>query len=236
VWVETPANPTWAVTDIVASADLGHKIGALVAVDSTAATPLLTRPLDLGADIAMHAATKYLNGHSDVIAGALVTAKHDSTWERLTKARGAMGAVLGPFEAWLLHRGMRTLHVRLARQCDSALRFANHFDGDPRVEAVLYPGLRRHPHHAVAQRQMKGGFGGMVSLRVKGDGARALAVAARLQVFTRATSFGGTESLVEHRASIEGFDSPTPPDLLRLSIGLEDAQDLIDDMDQALAG
>ncbi len=234
VWIESPANPTWSVTDIAAAVDLAHKAGAMVGVDSTAATPVLMQPIALGADIVMHAATKYLNGHSDVIAGVLVTAKHDDFWAQLFHQRPLFGAVLGPFECWLLLRGMRTLPVRMARHSQSALTIAQHFDGDPRLVGVLYPGLQSHPHHSVAARQMNGGFGGMLSLRVKGGAEAALAVAARLRLITRATSFGGTESLVEHRASIEGADTPTPVDLLRLSVGLEDVADLIGDIDQAL--
>jgi cystathionine gamma-synthase len=234
VWVETPANPTWAVTDIKAAADMAHAAGARLAVDSTAATPMLSKPLSLGADIVMHAATKYLNGHSDVLAGVLVTRALDSYWDALVTQRPIFGAVLGPFESWLLLRGLRTLPVRMARHCQSAMTVARHFDGDPRLEAVLYPGLQSHPHHSIAAAQMKDGFGGMLSLRVKGGAKAAMATAARLDVITRATSFGGTESLVEHRASIEGADTPTPADLLRLSIGLEDPNDLIADIDRAL--
>jgi cystathionine gamma-synthase len=234
VWVETPANPTWAVTDIKAAADMAHAAGARLAVDSTAATPMLSKPLALGADVVMHAATKYLNGHSDVLAGVLVTRAVDSYWDALVTQRPIFGAALGPFESWLLLRGLRTLPVRMARHCQSAMTVARHFDGDPRLEAVLYPGLQSHPHHSIAAAQMKEGFGGMLSLRVKGGAKAAMATAARLDVITRATSFGGTESLVEHRASIEGADTPTPADLLRLSIGLEDPNDLIADIDRAL--
>jgi cystathionine gamma-synthase len=234
VWVETPANPTWSVTDIKAAADLAHQAGAMLAVDSTAATPILTKPLALGADIVMHAATKYLNGHSDVIAGALVCARKDDFWASLFAQRPIFGAVLGPFECWLLLRGLRTLPARMALHCQNAMAVARHFDGDRRLVGVIYPGLQNHPHHSVATRQMNGGFGGMLSLRVKGAAEGAMAAAARLQLITRATSFGGTESLVEHRASIEGADTPTPPDLLRVSIGLEAIDDLIADIDQAL--
>ena len=236
LWLETPANPTWAITDIAAAAALAHKAGALVAIDSTVATPVLTRPLALGADIVMHSATKYLNGHSDVVAGALVTARRDAVWERITALRASQGGILGPLEAWLLLRGMRTLFVRVARSCASAQRLAAHFNGHPRVAAVLYPGLSDSPGHAIAARQMQGGFGGMLSIRVAGGEAAAIATAARVAIWKRATSLGGVESLVEHRASIEGPDSPAPPDLLRLSLGLEAVEDLIADLERALAG
>jgi cystathionine gamma-synthase len=235
VWIETPANPLWTVTDIAAAAQIAHDAGARLAVDSTAATPLLTQPLALGADIVMHAATKYLNGHSDLAAGALTTARKDAFWQRLVDIRHDGGAILGSFEAWLLLRGMRTLGLRVRRACESAQRIAEHFARDPRVAAVLYPGLPDFPGHAVAQRQMTGGFGGMLSIRVAGGEQAAIATAARAQLWKRATSLGGVESLMEHRASVEGEGTPAPPDLLRLSVGIEDAGDLIADLDQALA-
>ena len=243
VWIETPANPLWTLTDIAATARLTHAAGALLAVDSTVATPVLTQPLALGADVVMHAATKYLNGHSDLIAGALVTREDSPFWQRVRKVRAQVGGTLGSFEAWLLVRGMRTLHVRVAAQCASALRIATHFADHPHVQAVLYPGLPGFPGHAIACAQMHGGFGGMLSLRVKapddsgagGAEAAAIAVAAHTQLWKRATSLGGTESLIEHRASIEGAGTPAPADLLRLSVGLEHADDLIADLEQALA-
>ena len=243
VWVETPANPLWTLTDIAATAKVAHAAGARLAVDSTVGTPVLTQPLLLGADIVMHAATKYLNGHSDLVAGALVTRENDEFWQRVRKVRAQLGGTLGSFEAWLLVRGMRTLHVRVAAQCASALRIATHFERHPLVEAVLYPGLPAFPGHEVARAQMAGGFGGMLSLRVKapagsgpaGGEAAAISVAAHTQIWKRATSLGGTESLVEHRASIEGAGTPAPADLLRLSVGLEHADDLIADLEHALA-
>jgi cystathionine gamma-synthase len=236
VWVETPANPLWCVTDLAAAAALAHGAGARLAVDSTVATPVLTQPLALGADLVMHAATKYLGGHSDLIAGALVTREADDGWQRLRQLRAQLGGTLGSFEAWLLLRGMRTLFLRVRHASASARCIAEHFAGHPRIEAVLYPGLAADPGHAVAARQMSGGFGGMLSLRVKGGEAAAVAAAARVQLWKRATSLGGTESLVEHRASVEGAGTPAPPDLLRLSVGLEDAGDLIDDLEQSLGG
>jgi cystathionine gamma-synthase len=234
VWIETPANPTLVVTDIAALAEVAHRAGALLAVDSTFATPVLTQPIALGADFVMHSATKYLNGHSDVIAGSVTTAAADEHWQRVKTVRVQAGTVLGPFEAWLLLRGMRTLFVRVEAQCRAAQKISAHFEGHPRVEAVLYPGLASFPGHGVAARQMRGGFGGMLSLRVKGGGAGALAFIGRLRVWKRATSLGGVESLVEHRASVEGPESTTPPDLLRMSVGLEDPSDLIGDIERAL--
>jgi cystathionine gamma-synthase len=235
VWTETPANPLWSVTDIAGAAELAHAAGALLAVDSTAATPVLTRPLALGADLVMHSATKYLNGHSDVVAGSLTTGSKDAFWERLCAARSGGGAILGSFEAYLLLRGMRTLFPRVERACGSAQHIAEALAAHPRVAEVLYPGLPSHPGHPVAARQMSGGFGGMLSIRVKGGAEAAIAAAAKVEVWQRATSLGGVESLIEHRASIEGPDSPAAPDLLRLSVGIEDPADLIADLESALA-
>jgi cystathionine gamma-synthase len=235
VWIETPANPNWIVTDIAAVADIAHRAGAIVGVDSTAATPVLTRPIEHGADIVMHSATKYLNGHSDVLAGALIAASDDALWQRIGRLRWANGGILGGFEAWLLLRGLRTLVVRVQQASRSAQAIAEHCLGHSAVAQVLYPGLGNDPGHAIARRQMSGGFGGMLSIRVKGGREAALAVAGRLQLFARATSLGGVESLVEHRASIEGPNSPVPADLLRLSVGIESVSDLIADLDQALA-
>lgn len=236
VWLETPSNPLWEVADIAAVAAAAHGAGARLAVDSTCATPLLTRPLELGADIVMHAATKYLNGHSDVVAGALVTAEVDETWASLKRIRAAHGMILGPFEAFLLIRGMRTLDLRVRAACASALELATRLAEHPQVEAVLYPGLPSHPQHALACAQMQGGFGGMLSVRVKGGAEHAIATAARVRLWKRATSLGGVESLIEHRASIEGPSSPCPPDLLRLSVGIEDIDDLYKDLNAALIG
>ncbi len=239
VWVETPANPLWTVTDIAATAALAHEAGALLAVDSTVATPVLTQPLALGADLVMHAATKYLGGHSDLVAGALVTREDGPFWQRLRTVRAQLGGTLGSFEAWLLLRGMRTLHVRVQAASASAQRLAEHFAAHPRVREVLYPGLPSHPGHAVAAAQMRGGFGGMLSLRLQASGARdgealAIATAAQVRLWKRATSLGGTESLIEHRASVEGAGTPVPADLLRLSVGLEHVDDLVADLAQAL--
>ncbi len=233
-WMETPANPTWEVDDISAWAEVARAAGAHLAVDSTVATPCITRPIEHGAHIVMHSATKYLNGHSDVLAGALITAEEDDFWGRVKVNRNAGGAVLGPFESWLLLRGMRTLAIRVERASVNAMAIARHFDGHDGIKAVLYPGLEGHKGHDIALKQMSSGFGGMLSLRINGGEKRAMAVAARLELFKRATSLGGVESLVEHRASIEGEGTPCPPDLLRLSVGIESPDDLIADIEQAL--
>ena len=235
VWIETPSNPLWTVTDIAGSAAIAHKAGARLAVDSTCASPFHTRPLELGADIVMHAATKILNGHSDVIAGVLAARERDPYWERITRIRSGSGAILGPFEAYLLNRGLKTFFVRAAVQARSAALLAERLAADPHVARVLYPGLPQHPGHDVAARQMENGFGFMLSVQVKGGERAAITTAANVRLWKRATSLGGVESLIEHRASIEGPTTPCPPDLLRLSTGIEDATDLFDDLDAALS-
>ncbi len=234
VWAETPANPLWSLTDIAAVAEIAHAAGARLAVDSTCATPILSQPLALGADIVMHAATKYLNGHSDVLAGALACRTPDAYWERVKMVRKNVGAILGPFEAFLLIRGMRTLDLRVRAASANAQALAERFAAHPHVAEVLYPGLPSSPGHAVAKRQMTGGFGGMLSIRARGGEAAAIRTAAEVQLWKRATSLGGVESLIEHRASIEGAGSPCPTDLLRLSAGIESPEDLFADLDQAL--
>lgn len=234
IWAETPANPLWSITDIAAAAAIAQKAGARLAVDSTCATPILSQPLALGADIVMHAATKYLNGHSDVLAGALVCRAPDAHWERIKMVRKNVGAILGPFEAFLLIRGMRTLDLRVRAASANAMHLAEAFARHPQVTEVLYPGLPNSPGHAVAARQMNGGFGGMLSIRIKGGEAGAIRTAKEVRLWKRATSLGGVESLIEHRASIEGPGSPCPTDLLRLSAGIESGEDLFTDLDQAL--
>ncbi len=233
VYIETPGNPLWTISDITGVAEIAHAAGAMLAVDSTVATPVYTQPLTLGADIVMHSASKYLNGHSDVIAGVLAAARSSELWERIKSVRIQHGAILGPFEAWLLQRGLRTLDVRVRTAAASAAVLAERFASHPQVAGVLYPGLPSHPGHAVAKRQMSG-FGAMLSIRIKGGEAAAIATAANVDLWKRATSLGGVESLIEHRASVEGPGSPCPPDLLRLSVGLEDPDDLFGDLDQAL--
>lgn len=235
LWIETPANPTWEVTDIALAVTRAHAAGAQVVVDSTVATPVLCQPLLLGADIVLHSATKYLNGHSDVVAGALICRESNSLWERIRRQRSTAGAVVGPFEAWLLLRGMRTLFLRVRTASANALGIAHFLAGHAAVAEVLYPGLPSHPGHDVAVRQMTGGFGGMLSVRLAAGEQAAKVVAGRLRVFKQATSLGSVESLVEHRASVEGSGTLCPADLLRFSAGIEALDDLVADLRQALA-
>jgi len=234
VWVETPANPTLESCSLESIAGIAHDAGCRLAVDSTLATPVHTRPIEWGADIVVHSASKALSGHSDVLAGAVVGARADPFFERIREWRRTAGSVLGSFEAWLLLRGMRTLFVRVQRSSASALLLAEHLVGHPLVEEVLYPGLDTTRGHEHANRQMNGGFGGLLALRVPGGEEMAAATAAATRVFQQATSLGGVESLIEHRGPTEGPSSPVPPDLLRLSIGIEDPDDLVADLEQAL--
>jgi cystathionine gamma-synthase len=235
IWTETPANPVWTITDLAAITSIAHASGAKVAVDSTVATPVFCKPIALGVDIVMHSATKFLNGHSDICAGALITRQEDEMWERLWTIRTQLGSIIGSMEAWLLLRGMRSLFPRVQWAARSAQQLAEKLQAHPFVASVLYPGLMDFPGHAIAARQMTGGFGAMLSIRVKGGETGAIRSAAHVNLWKRATSLGGTESLIEHRASVEGAGTPAPPDLLRLSVGIEDAGDLIADLEQALA-
>ena len=234
VWFETPTNPLWQVLDIAAIARIGKAAGARVCVDSTVATPVLTQPLALGCDLVMHSATKYLNGHSDVLAGALAVRADDDWWQRILFNRTSVGASLGPFEAWLLLRGMRTLYPRVRQQSQTALALAEWLEGHRKIDRVLYPGLRSHPGHEIARQQMAGGFGGMLSILVQGGGAAALRVCVGTELLHRATSLGSVESLIEHRHTVEGEHGVSPPELIRLSIGLEHLDDLRADLEQAL--
>jgi cystathionine gamma-synthase len=234
LWVETPANPMWEITDLTAVCDLAHAAGARVAADNTVATPVHTRPFSHGADLVVHSASKYLNGHGDVLAGAVLTARKDPFWERIRSWRRNAGAMPGPFEAWLLQRGMRTLFLRVHCASQNAFTIAEHFRQHPALSAVLYPGLPGHPGHAIAARQMDGGFGGMLSIRLAGGASHAKEVLREVRVFKRATSLGGVESLIEHRRSGEGPSSPVPDDLLRISVGIESPADLIADLEAAL--
>ncbi|KFZ31726.1 cystathionine gamma-synthase [Pseudidiomarina salinarum] len=234
VWLETPGNPLWTISDIAAISTLAHEAGAQVAVDSTCATPLLTQPLALGADVVMHSCTKYLNGHSDVIAGALIGARDDAYWQRIRTVRAQGGAVPGPHDAAQLLRGMRTLHLRVRESCNTAMFLARQLEQHPAIAEVLYPGLKSFSGHEIACQQMQGGFGGMLSVRVAGGEAAAIHVAAHTRLWKRATSLGGVESLIEHRASVEGPGSPCPADLLRLSVGIEDQDELLADLLQAM--
>ena len=234
VWVETPSNPMWKVSDLRAIAALAHAAGARCACDNTVATPVGQSPFALGADLIVHATTKYLGGHGDLMGGAVVTRVQDETWARIRSAQGAGGGVPSPFDCWLVLRGIETLPWRVRAHADNAMKVATFLAGHRRVEAVHYPGLATHPGHALAAQQMRC-FSGMLSFQVRGSAADAMAVAAKVTVFTRATSFGGTHSLIEHRASVEGSGTRTPENLLRVSVGLEHADDLISDLDGALA-
>lgn len=233
VFIETPSNPWLVTVDIAEAARLAHAAGAVLVVDNTAGTPVLSQPLGLGADIVMHSATKAMNGHSDVLGGVLSTKQETPVWEAIRTDRADAGAVMGPFEAWLLLRGLRTLPLRVERMSENAMRIARHLADHPAVEDVFYPGLETHQGHEIAKRQMQGGYGGLLSVLVKGDKENALRVTGRLELFLRATSLGGVESLVEHRFSVESHTG-LPENLLRLSVGIEDAGDLIADLDQAL--
>jgi cystathionine gamma-synthase len=233
VWMETPSNPTIAVTDVAAVVALARTTGALTACDNTWATPFLQRPLALGVDLVMHSTTKYLSGHSDVMGGVVVAREAGPLAERLRSVQGHGGAVPSPFDAWLVLRGIRTLPWRMRAHCSNAETVASFLSRHPRVERVHYPGLSTDPGHAVAAKQMAAP-GGMLSFVVRGGRPAAFDVAARVRVFTRATSLGGSESLVEHRASVEGPKTRAPEGLLRLSIGLEHPDDLVADLRQAL--
>lgn len=233
VWIETPSNPLLAITDIARVSRLAHDAGARVVVDNTWATPVGQQPLSLGADLVMHATTKYLGGHSDVMGGALIAREDDELFARIRLVQQAGGAIAGPFDSWLVLRGIRTLPWRVRGQSANAQAIANFLSGHPRVEAVHYPGLPSHPGSDVVARQMRLP-GGMLSAQIRGGADDAMGVVAKLRLFTRATSLGGTESLIEHRASIEGPATRTPQNLVRLSIGLEHAGDLMADLEQAL--
>jgi cystathionine gamma-synthase len=236
VWIESPLNPTWDVIDIAAAAVAAHGAGARLAVDATATAAVTTRPLTLGADLVFHSATKYLNGHSDVLAGVLIAGKADARWQQVAALRTKMGSPLPPFECWLLMRGLRTLFLRYRQASANALAIARHFENHPKVEKVLYPGLASHPGHAVARKQMTDGFGGMLSLLVKGGFDDARRFCTMLKVLIAATSLGGVESLAEHRKTNEGPSSPVADNLVRISAGIEHPDDLIADLEQALAG
>jgi cystathionine gamma-synthase len=234
VWIETPINPTWGVIDIAAAAASAHKAGAILAVDATATGAVTTLPLTLGADIVFHSATKYLNGHSDVLAGVLVTRELNERWKELAWLRTKSNSPLAPFDCWLLMRGMRTLFVRYRQASVNAMAIAQHFSRHPKVERVLYPGLVSHPGHDIAKRQMTDGFGGMLSLLIKGGFAEAQRFCTLLEVVVPATSLGGVETLAEHRKTVEGPTSSVPDNLVRFSIGIENTDDLIADIAQAL--
>jgi cystathionine gamma-synthase len=233
VWAESPSNPLLKIVDLAAVAKLARKAGALSIVDNTFATPILQRPLELGLDLVLHSTTKYMGGHSDVQGGAVVVKRRDGFFDSARRVREIQGAVAAPFSSWLVLRGLRSLPCRVERHAANASAVASFLAAHAAVEVVHYPGLSGHPGHAIAKRQMKG-FGGMLSFRVRGGAEKAIAVTSRTKLFVNATSLGGPESLIEHRASSEGPQSTTPKNLLRLSVGLENAQDLVEDLAQAL--
>ena len=235
LWVETPANPLLSLTDLARAAELAHAVGARVVCDSTFATPYCQRPFEFGVDVVIHSGTKYFGGHSDVLSGLVIVREDRDLVAELGKWQSLAGAVLAPFDCWLLRRSITTLGLRMQRQCANALELSGWLDRHAAIERTLYPGLPLHPGHALALRQMPGGFGAVVSICVRGGAERAVALAARTRLFRRATSLGGVESLIEHRASVEGPGTLTPQNLLRLSIGIEDPQDLRADLAQALA-
>ncbi len=234
VWVETPNNPNWEVTDIVEASKIAHEAKAKLIVDATATPPTMTKSLDLGADISFHSATKYLNGHSDVSAGALSFNKDNKVWENLYNIRKLQGTVLNSQDAFLLIRGLRTLFLRVEKNSQNAMILAKHFESHNYVETVLYPGLESHPNHKTAKSQTNGQYGGMLSIVVKGSEADAINVVRNCKVFYPATSLGGVESLIEHRKTVSGEDFPVDEKLIRISVGIEDPLDLINDLEQAL--
>lgn len=233
IWIETPSNPLLKITDIRALSEITKKHNLILACDSTFASPILQQPITLGADIVMHSTTKYIGGHSDVLGGALITAKKDEVWERIRNIQQIGGAVPSPFDSFLLVRSIKTLAYRMRGHCSNGMALAQYLEKHPQIEAVYYPGLASHPQHQIAKEQMSD-FGGMMSVLIKGGFEEAKKVVNQVKLFAQATSLGGIESLIEHRASVEGPDTKTPGNLLRISVGLEHVDDLIEDFNQAL--
>ena len=233
VWAETPSNPLLKITDIEGLAKICKANKVILAVDSTFASPILQNPILLGAEIVMHSTTKYIGGHSDVLGGSLTTASKTEFWEKVRDIQQTGGAVSSPFDCFLLIRSIKTLAYRMKGHCENAMKLAKYLENHPKVEAVYYPGLASHPQHEIAKKQMKD-FGGMMSILVKGEAASAKKVVNSVKIFAQATSLGGVESLIEHRASVEGPDTKTPQNLIRISVGLEHIDDLIEDLEQAL--
>lgn len=234
VWLETPSNPMIKVTDIAAITQIARQHECITVADNTWATPFYTKPIELGADIVLHSTTKYMSGHSDILGGALVFKENNERTEFIQKVQRYGGATPSPFDCWLLCRSLTTFTARMNIHTANAMKLAKFLEKQPKIESVLYPGLPSHPQHDIARRQMKGGFGGMLSILVKGDREKALKLCSLLKLFTHATSLGGVESLIEHRKSIESPDSQTPDNLLRVSVGIEAAEDLMADFKQAL--
>jgi cystathionine gamma-synthase len=234
IWVESPSNPQLKLSDIEAIAEIAHKNNALCAVDNTWLTPVFQNPLELGADIVVHSTTKYFGGHSDVIGGCVVV-NDEILAEKIKNIQILSGAIPAPFDCWLIARGIQTLYLRVKKQSKNAFKLAKYLENHPKVEKVLYPGLKSHPQHLLAKKQQKKGFGAMISILIKGNEEETLKISAKLEYFTVATSLGGVESLVEHRKSLEGKNSPTPNNLLRISVGIEHIDDLIADWEMALS-
>ena len=233
IWVESPSNPQLKISDIKAISKIAHKNNAICVVDNTWLTPVFQNPLKLGADIVIHSSTKYFGGHSDVIGGALVL-NNEKLADKIKDIQVLSGAVPSPFDCWLIARGIQTLHLRVSKQAENALNLAKYLESHPKIERVLYPGLESHPQHLLAIKQQKNGFGAMFSVLIKGSKDEAFKISTKLHLFTSATSLGGVESLVEHRKSVEGKESSTPDNLLRISVGIEHIDDLIADWEQAL--
>jgi cystathionine gamma-lyase len=244
IWVETPSNPMLKLADLERIAAIGRSAGAITVADNTFATPYAQRPIELGFDLVMHSATKYLNGHSDIIGGIAVVGSNSDLAERLAFLQNAVGGVAAPFDSFLALRGLKTLHLRMQRHCDNALEIARWLDRHSRVEQVIYPGLPSHPQHELAKRQMRGLYGGMIAAVLKGDLGSARRFLERCEVFALAESLGGVESLIEHPAIMTHASVPAEQraalgisdTLVRLSVGVEEIEDLIDDLDSALAG
>lgn len=234
IWVESPSNPQLKLSDISAISEIAHKNKALCAVDNTWLTPVFQNPIELGADIVVHSTTKYFGGHSDVIGGCVVM-NDEITAKKIKNIQILSGAVPAPFDCWLIARGIQTLKLRVKQQSKNALKLAKYLENHPKIEKVLYPGLESHPQHLLAKKQQKKGFGAMLSILINGNETETTAIAGKLVYFTLATSLGGVESLVEHRKSVEGVDSPTPHNLLRISVGIEHINDLIADWENALS-
>lgn len=235
IWMETPSNPRVKVCDIAALVDIAQRHSCFTVADNTWATPFFTKPLEIGVDIVLHSTTKYMGGHSDILGGALIFKEQDARYEFTKRFQKYSGAVPSPFDCWLLCRSLATFAARMPLHAANAQRLAVYLEAHPHIERVMYPGLPSDPQHAVAKRQMHGGFGGMLSILVKGGQEKALALCGHLRIFRHATSLGGVESLIEHRHSVEGVHSPSPVNLLRVSVGIEDGSDLIADFEQALA-
>lgn len=233
IWIESPSNPQLKISDISAIVKIAREKNIMCAVDNTWATPVFQNPLELGADIVMHSTTKYFGGHSDVIGGCIVL-NNEELAKKTKSIQLLSGAVPSPFDCWLIARGIQTLHLRVTKQSENAFKLAQYLENHPKIEKVNYPGLKSHPQYSIAKKQQKNGFGAMLSVLVKGSEENAFAVSTKLKYFARATSLGGVESLVEHRKSVEGKDSPTPNNLLRISVGIEHIDDLIADWENAL--